>query len=429
MCLAFGVERLDDIGAAVGEILELQPPEGLAAKVRGLRTLKSIADARPKVVRRGACQEIVLTGDDVDLTRLPVQTAWPGDAGPFITLPAVITRDPRNGQRNVGMYRMQVLGPRSTAMHWQIHKDGRADYLFSEGRMEVAVALGLDPDHRVLRERAAAEAHRRVHGRRIPARRGRRAGQGRHDRPRGAGGCRDRARGLHREERADAGRAVRRPHRLLHAGRGVPGLQRHRDHDAQGRDLSVDRRRQAAAGGRLARQGDRAHLPAGGADDRPRDRRLRPAGRGRVPQPRDRLDQEGVPGARAQGDARDLGPRDAQPDEGDRDRRRARRRARLRRGHVLRRRERRPEAGHRDHRGPARPPRPRADAAVHRRQDRDRRDRQGAARGRARVAAGDRDGRRDEGARRPALGGIWTRDGSPAANGRIRQSSRRLLRR
>jgi 4-hydroxy-3-polyprenylbenzoate decarboxylase len=145
MCLAFGVERLDDLGARVGDILEMQPPEGLAAKVRGLKTLKSIADARPRTVRRGACQEIVLQGDDVDLGRLPVQTAWPADGGPFITLPAVITRDPRNGQRNVGMYRMQVLGPRSTAMHWQIHKDGRADYLFTEGRMEVAVALGLDP--------------------------------------------------------------------------------------------------------------------------------------------------------------------------------------------------------------------------------------------------------------------------------------------
>ena len=145
MCLAFGVSSLDEIADRLGEILELQPPEGLAAKVRGLRTLKSIADSRPKVVKRGACQEIVLRGDDVDLGRLPVQTAWPGDAGPFITLPAVITRDPRTGQRNVGMYRMQVLGPRSTAMHWQLHKDGRADYLFTEGRMEVAVALGLDP--------------------------------------------------------------------------------------------------------------------------------------------------------------------------------------------------------------------------------------------------------------------------------------------
>ncbi len=145
MCLAFGVESLDDVAAKLSEILELQPPEGLAAKVRGLKTLKSIADSRPRSVKRGACQEVVLRGDDVDLGRLPVQTCWPGDAGPFITLPAVITLDPRTGQRNVGMYRMQVLGPRSTAMHWQIHKDGRADYLFSQGRMEVAVALGLDP--------------------------------------------------------------------------------------------------------------------------------------------------------------------------------------------------------------------------------------------------------------------------------------------
>jgi 4-hydroxy-3-polyprenylbenzoate decarboxylase len=145
MCLAFGVDALDDVAARLGEVLEMQPPEGLAAKVRGLKTLKSIADSRPRVVKRGASQEIVLRGDDVDLGRLPVQTCWPGDAGPFITLPAVITRDPRTGQRNVGMYRMQVLGPRSTAMHWQIHKDGRADYLFTEGRMEVAVALGLDP--------------------------------------------------------------------------------------------------------------------------------------------------------------------------------------------------------------------------------------------------------------------------------------------
>src|SRR5437763_11486069 len=145
MCMAFGVDSLDEIGDRLGELLELQPPEGLAAKVRGLKTLKSIADSRPKVVRRGASQEVVLRGDEVDLGRLPVQTCWPGDAGPFITLPAVITHDPRNGNRNVGMYRMQVLGPRSTAMHWQIHKDGRADYLFGEGRMEVAVALGLDP--------------------------------------------------------------------------------------------------------------------------------------------------------------------------------------------------------------------------------------------------------------------------------------------
>src|SRR5579864_3737881 len=145
MCLAFGVEHLDDVGAKLASVLEMQPPSGLADKLRGLRQLKSIADSRPTRVRTGACQDIVLRDDEVDLGLLPVQTCWPGDAAPFITLPAVITRDPRSGQRNVGMYRLQVLGPRATAMHWQIHKDGRADYMFSAGRMELAVALGLDP--------------------------------------------------------------------------------------------------------------------------------------------------------------------------------------------------------------------------------------------------------------------------------------------
>jgi 4-hydroxy-3-polyprenylbenzoate decarboxylase len=145
MCLALGVERLDDAAARLADVLELQPPQGLAEKLRGLRQLKTIADSPPRTVRRGACQEVVLRGDDVDLGRLPIQTCWPGDAAPFITLPAVITRDPRDGRRNVGMYRMQVLGQRSTAMHWQLHKDGRMDYLATDGRMEVAVALGLDP--------------------------------------------------------------------------------------------------------------------------------------------------------------------------------------------------------------------------------------------------------------------------------------------
>src|SRR4051812_1583045 len=114
MCLAFGAERLDDVAAKLAGVLEMQPPAGLADKLRGLKQLKSIADSRPRTVRSGPCQEIVLRGEDVDLGALPVQTCWPGDAAPFITLPAVITRDPRNGQRNVGMYRLQVLGPRAT---------------------------------------------------------------------------------------------------------------------------------------------------------------------------------------------------------------------------------------------------------------------------------------------------------------------------
>ena len=145
MCLAFGVERLDDVAQRVADVLEMQPPEGLLEKVRGLRKLKSVADSRPKTVGKGACQEIVLRGDDVDLGLLPIQRCWPGDPAPFITLPAVITHDPQTGGRNVGMYRMQVVDRNTTFMHWQIHKDGRADYLATDGRIEVAVALGLYP--------------------------------------------------------------------------------------------------------------------------------------------------------------------------------------------------------------------------------------------------------------------------------------------
>jgi 4-hydroxy-3-polyprenylbenzoate decarboxylase len=145
MCLAFGAPSLDDVARKLEDVLEMQPPQGLVEKVRGLRKLKSIADSLPKTARRGPVQEVVLTGDDVDLTRLPIQTCWPQDAAPFITLPAVITKDPGTGTRNVGMYRMQVVDRRTTLMHWQLHKDGRMDYLATDGRLHVAVALGLDP--------------------------------------------------------------------------------------------------------------------------------------------------------------------------------------------------------------------------------------------------------------------------------------------
>jgi 4-hydroxy-3-polyprenylbenzoate decarboxylase len=145
MAMAFGAPSLDAVAEKLADVLEMQPPEGLREKVRGLKKLKSIADSRPKVVSKGVCQEVVLTNDEVDITRLPIQTCWPGDPAPFITLPAVITKDPE-GTRNVGMYRMQVIDGRSTYMHWQMHKDGRADLLAAEdGRIPVAVALGLDP--------------------------------------------------------------------------------------------------------------------------------------------------------------------------------------------------------------------------------------------------------------------------------------------
>src|SRR3954466_15153221 len=82
MCMAFGVERLDDVAAKLEDVLEMQPPQGLAEKLRGLKKLKSIADSRARTVKSGPCQEVVLTGDDVDLDLLPIQHCWPADPAP-----------------------------------------------------------------------------------------------------------------------------------------------------------------------------------------------------------------------------------------------------------------------------------------------------------------------------------------------------------
>jgi 4-hydroxy-3-polyprenylbenzoate decarboxylase len=142
-CLAFGVERLDELGERVADVLEMAPPEGLMDKLRALGKLKSLADSRPKLVSSGPCQEVVM--DPPSLDALPIMTCWPGDGGPFITLPAVITKDPRSGMRNVGMYRVQKFDTTTTAMHWQIHKDAAADWRGMGERMDVAIALGLDP--------------------------------------------------------------------------------------------------------------------------------------------------------------------------------------------------------------------------------------------------------------------------------------------
>ncbi len=142
MCLAFGEPTLDDVANKLETVIEMQPPQGLVEKVKGLGKLKRLADSLPKTVRSGPSQEVVM---EPDLDVFPIQHCWPGDPAPFITLPAVITKDPRTGSRNVGMYRMQKIDSRTTFMHWQIHKDGASDWRGMGDRLDVAVALGLDP--------------------------------------------------------------------------------------------------------------------------------------------------------------------------------------------------------------------------------------------------------------------------------------------
>src|SRR6478672_11409004 len=263
MCLAFGVEKLDDLAEKLGEILELQPPQGLVDKVRLLGKPKSIADSMPKEVSKAACQEIVITGDDVNLDLLPIQRCWPLDPAPCITLPAVITKDQATGVRNVGMYRMQKIDRRSTFMHWQIHKDGRADLRAApDGRIPVAVALGLDP---VTAYSASAPLPKHIGELMV------------------AGFLKGSAVQLVKCKTVD----LEVP---ANAEIVLEGWVDRGDLDAPRCDLSVDRRRQAARRGRVAREGDRADLPAGDPDERARDRRLRPPDVRHLPQLRHRLD-------------------------------------------------------------------------------------------------------------------------------------------
>lgn len=147
MCLALGVASLDEIGARMVEVIEPEIPSNLIEKLKMLPKLARLADFIPKTVSSAPCQEVV-EEDRPSLAFLPVVKTWPGDGGPFLTLPLVFTKDPKTGRRNVGMYRMHVYDETSTGMHWHIHKGGAQHYRGfrrKRERMPVAVALGGDP--------------------------------------------------------------------------------------------------------------------------------------------------------------------------------------------------------------------------------------------------------------------------------------------
>lgn len=150
MCMALGVDHLDDIAHEIEGLFKLlsAPKEGILDKLKLLPKLGQFAGWMPKVRSgRGECQEIIIT-QNPDITKLPVITCWPKDGGPFVTLPVIHTKDPVTNSRNVGMYRMQVYGPTLTGMHWHKHKVSAKhfnEYKKLNKRMPVAVALGGDP--------------------------------------------------------------------------------------------------------------------------------------------------------------------------------------------------------------------------------------------------------------------------------------------
>jgi len=173
MKLALGVDSLDEIAARIHQFLGVKSPEGLLEKIKMLPMLAEMGKFFPKTVATGPSKEVIRR-DDFDLLHMPVLQCWPNDAGRFITLPCVITRDPRTGKRNVGMYRMQVFDARTAGMHWQRQKVGAEHYRDAmraaagsaaavdlmarsgggaiepegerpQGKMEVAVAIGTEP--------------------------------------------------------------------------------------------------------------------------------------------------------------------------------------------------------------------------------------------------------------------------------------------
>jgi len=141
--LAFGAANLEEVAARVRRAVDLRVPRDLGGRLEKLASLGALTNAIPRTVSRAPVHEVV--DREPDLRTLPVLTTWPLDGGPFITLPLVFTRDPVSGTQNVGMYRVQVYDARTTGMHWQRHKQGRAQAAKWGRRVPVAIVVGADP--------------------------------------------------------------------------------------------------------------------------------------------------------------------------------------------------------------------------------------------------------------------------------------------
>ncbi len=147
---AESTEALREIGRLLAFLKEPEPPKGMRDAWQQLPVFKQVLNMGPKKVRRPACQEHVLEGEQVDLSKIPIWTCWPGDAGPLITWALVVTRGPHKERQNLGIYRQQVIGRNRVIMRWLAHRGGALDFReWQKARpgepFPVAVALGADP--------------------------------------------------------------------------------------------------------------------------------------------------------------------------------------------------------------------------------------------------------------------------------------------
>ncbi|OGW59263.1 MAG: 3-octaprenyl-4-hydroxybenzoate decarboxylase [Nitrospirae bacterium RIFCSPLOW2_12_42_9] len=141
-------EGLEEIGTFLAYLQHPEPPKGLIEAIKKLPFFAKIMSLTPKTVNRAPCQEVIIQGDDVDLSRFPIMTCWPGDVAPLITWPLVITQSPSGGPYNVGVYRMQVIGKNKTIMRWLKTRGGAQHYrewMERNTPMPVSVAIGCEP--------------------------------------------------------------------------------------------------------------------------------------------------------------------------------------------------------------------------------------------------------------------------------------------
>ena len=144
-CKALGVKDPKEIGETMVNLMKPDIGGILKKPWTGLELAMQGMSMAPKKIRKGACQAVVI--ENPDMTKLPIPTTWPMDGGPFITLPLVVTQDPKTGQHNMGMYRGQIFGEKEIGLHWQAHKHAadHADEIGKENRMPVAICLGGPP--------------------------------------------------------------------------------------------------------------------------------------------------------------------------------------------------------------------------------------------------------------------------------------------
>lgn len=149
MQMALGVNDYGEITARLSDLLDVKSPQGLIEKIKLVPRLADLGKMFPKVVKDGSCKEVILPSGKFSLFDFPILKCWPEDAGRFITMPLVFTKNPETGKRNCGMYRMQVYDETTTGMHWQIHKHGAQHFRNARrsggARLEAAVAIGADP--------------------------------------------------------------------------------------------------------------------------------------------------------------------------------------------------------------------------------------------------------------------------------------------